>query len=75
MDSRGRIVVPKPLRDALGLVPGATVDVSVYGSGLRIVPGGRTARIEQGSHGRLVAKAETVITDNVMFDLIDSRRS
>lgn len=75
MDSRGRIVIPKQLRDALGLAPGTTVDISAYGSGLHITPGGRTARIEQGSHSRLVAKAETAITDNVIFDLIDSRRS
>jgi len=28
------IVVPKALRDALGLIPGSTVDISVYGAGL-----------------------------------------
>ena len=38
IDSVGRIVLPKPLRDALGLLPGATVDVSFYGAGLQILP-------------------------------------
>ena len=28
IDSAGRIVVPKPLRDALGLTPGTTLDVA-----------------------------------------------
>ncbi|PRC59378.1 AbrB family transcriptional regulator, partial [Mycobacterium sp. ITM-2017-0098] len=27
IDSGGRIVLPKQLRDALGLVPGSTVDI------------------------------------------------
>jgi len=35
IDSVGGIVVPKPLRDALGLVAGSTVDISRYGAGSR----------------------------------------
>ena len=45
IDSVGRIVVPKPLRDALGLTPGTKLDVSRYGAGLQLVPAGRTARL------------------------------
>ena len=30
LDSVGRIVVPKALRDAFGLVPRSTVDISRY---------------------------------------------
>ena len=33
VDELGRVVVPKPLRDALGLEPGTEVDVSAYGRG------------------------------------------
>src|SRR5262249_60197253 len=40
IDSLGRIVVPKPLRDALGLTAGSTVDISRYGAGLQLVPAG-----------------------------------
>lgn len=36
IDSGGRLLLPKALRDALGLAPGSTVDVSRYGSGLHI---------------------------------------
>ena len=33
MDRAGRLVVPKPLREALGLGDGGEVEVSVYGQG------------------------------------------
>ncbi|MGI8727938.1 MAG: AbrB/MazE/SpoVT family DNA-binding domain-containing protein, partial [Solirubrobacterales bacterium] len=34
IDKAGRIVVPKALREAVGLTPGTTVDISEYGDGL-----------------------------------------
>lgn len=74
IDSGGRVVLPKQLRDALGLTPGSTVDISPYGSGLQIVPGGRTARLERDADGRLVAAADTKVTDEMLFGLIDSGR-
>ncbi|MBP2365334.1 AbrB/MazE/SpoVT family DNA-binding domain-containing protein [Pseudonocardia parietis] len=73
MDSVGRIVVPKQLRDALGLVPGATVDVSRYGAGLQLVPVGRTARLVE-EDGVLVADGDTGIDDDDVFGLIDAGR-
>lgn len=73
MDAGGRIVVPKALREALGLTPGSTVDISRYGAGLQIVPTGRTARlVERG--GMLVATGETKIDDDDVFALIDAGR-
>jgi AbrB family looped-hinge helix DNA binding protein len=73
VDSVGRIVVPKPLRDALGLAPGSRVDITQYGAGLQVVPTGRTARIVQ-ENGVPVATGETVIDDATMFGLIDAGR-
>lgn len=73
MDKTGRLVVPKPFRDALGLSEGGEVDVSLYGPGLRIVPAGRTARIV-AAEGRLVAESDTVVTDEIIFGLQDSMR-
>jgi AbrB family looped-hinge helix DNA binding protein len=73
IDAVGRIVVPKPLRDALGLTPGATVDVSRYGAGLQLIPAGRTARLVEES-GALVATGDTAIDDDVVFGLIDADR-
>lgn len=73
IDSVGRIVVPKPLRDALGLTPGSTVDISRYGAGLQLLPAGRTARLVEES-GVLVASGDTVIDDDVVFGFIDAER-
>ncbi len=73
MDSVGRIVVPKPLRDALGLTPGSTVDISRYGAGLQLLPTGRTARLVDES-GVLVATGDSAIDDDIVFGLIDAGR-
>jgi AbrB family looped-hinge helix DNA binding protein len=73
IDSVGRIVIPKPLRDALALTPGSKVDISRYGAGLQLVPAGRSARLVIES-GVLVATGETSIDDDVVFGLVDSGR-
>lgn len=73
IDSAGRIVVPKALRDELGLTPGSTVDISRYGAGLQLVPGGRTARIVERD-GVPVVTGETRLDDETLFGLIDAGR-
>jgi len=73
IDAAGRIVVPKLLRDALGLTAGASVDISRYGAGLSLVPVGRTARLVE-EHGALVATSETRFTDADVFALTDAVR-
>ena len=73
IDSLGRIVVPKALREALGLTPGMTVDLSRYGAGLQLVPAGRTAQLVEVD-GTLVADSTTRVTDDIVFGLLDSGR-
>ena len=80
IDGVGRLVVPKQLRDALGLVAGAVVDVSLYGAGLTIVPGGRSAVLVEVD-GHLVADADPegagpapTMSDDQMYGLIDGGR-
>ncbi len=73
IDSAGRIVVPKALRDSLGLTSGSTLDISRYGAGLQLIPAGRTALlVDQG--GVLVATGETSIDDADVFALVDAGR-
>ena len=73
MDSAGRIILPKQVRDALGLSPGTVLDVSSYGSGLTLIPRRRTVRLIE-EDGRLVADCERVITDQDVFAVIDAGR-
>lgn len=73
VDSVGRIVVPKPLRESLRLAPGTKVNITAYGSGLYLVPIGRTARLVK-EDGRWVAESDTEITDDDIFGLLDSIR-
>ncbi len=73
VDAMGRVVIPKALRDALGLAPGTRIDISRYGDGVQITPGGRTARVVREGD-LLVATSSTQIDDDVVFGLIDASR-
>ena len=73
IDSAGRVVILKALREAVGLVGGATVDVSLYGRGLALTPSGRTATVRRdGDH--LVVDSPDTFTDEILFGLIDAGR-
>lgn len=74
IDSAGRLLVPKPLRQALGLLPGVDVDVSVYGDGIYVAPGGRTASLRPDETGALVVDSDVEITDAMVFSLMDAGR-
>ncbi|MBK8447470.1 MAG: AbrB/MazE/SpoVT family DNA-binding domain-containing protein [Micropruina sp.] len=74
IDSGGRVVLPKQFRDALGLAPGTTVDISPYGAGLQLIPGGRTARLVREQDGRLVSQGATHVGDETMYALMDAVR-
>jgi AbrB family looped-hinge helix DNA binding protein len=73
IDQAGRVVLPKPIRDALGLLPGTRVDITPYGAGAQILPAGRTARLVE-EDGVLVAAGETPVDDDVVLALIDAGR-
>jgi AbrB family looped-hinge helix DNA binding protein len=73
IDSGGRLLIPKSYRDQLGFAPGSVVDISPYGGGLQITPGGRSGRlVQEGEH--LVIDGRGVLTDEVMYALIDAGR-
>lgn len=69
IDKAGRLVIPKPLRDALGLRPGV-VDVRADGSGLRVDVPAEESLDERD--GRLVIPGSgTTIDDDTVRGLRD----
>ena len=70
IDKAGRLVIPKQLRDQVGLRPGE-VDVSVHGTGLRVEPLAGEESLEE-RNGRLVIPAAGLqIDDNFVRSLRD----
>jgi AbrB family looped-hinge helix DNA binding protein len=50
IDGAGRVVVPKPLRDELGLVAGTELDVAAVDGRLEVTVPSRV-HVEDGPHG------------------------
>jgi len=77
IDAAGRVVIPKPLRDHLGLSAGRRLLISARDGRIEIEPTGAEVRLEKRA-GRLVAvtdePVETLTTDQVRDILDDVRR-
>jgi AbrB family looped-hinge helix DNA binding protein len=70
IDKAGRVVIPKVIRDQVGIQPGA-VDIRVEGAGIRIQPVADDTVTEQ--RGRLVIPASgNLLTDEVVRALRDA---
>ena len=73
IDKAGRLVVPRALRDRIGLVAGGEVDIEVDGAGLRIEPvaGSELEEID----GLLIITGTGIsIDDSMVRKLIDDDR-
>jgi AbrB family looped-hinge helix DNA binding protein len=64
IDKAGRLVIPKQLRDEVGLRPGE-VDVSAYGTGLRVEPVPGNESLDERD-GRLVIPVAGVQIDDTL---------
>jgi AbrB family looped-hinge helix DNA binding protein len=72
MDEAGRVVIPKELRERIGLVPGE-VDLQLDGAGLHLEPVARDDLTERD--GRLVVPSTgAVLTDDDVRALRDADR-
>ena len=70
VDSAGRLVIPKSLRERVGLRPG-TVDVTIDGAGLRVEPlAGED--FEERDGRLLVPRSGTAIDDELVRGLRDA---
>jgi AbrB family looped-hinge helix DNA binding protein len=56
IDSAGRIVVPKELRNALNLLGGDEVEIVLDGERLTLTPAARKVKLRRGPHGILSAE-------------------
>jgi AbrB family looped-hinge helix DNA binding protein len=73
IDKAGRLVIPRPLRDRIGLAGGDTVEIELDGAGLRIRPVAGNELREEG--GLLVIPAiGASIDDTLVRELIDADR-
>lgn len=73
IDKAGRLVIPKPLRDRLGLVPGE-VEVAADGNALR-VESLASEELREEENGRLVIDAVGVhIDDDTVRSFRDSEQ-
>lgn len=68
IDRAGRIVVPKALRDSVGLRAGSEVEVTADGAGIRIEAIAGVGLVEEG--GRLVIPASGVAIDDELVQAL-----
>ncbi len=63
IDKAGRVVIPRPLRDRVGITPGE-VEITVDGAGVRVEPIVGEGLVEIG--GRLVIPAAGIVVDDAL---------
>jgi AbrB family looped-hinge helix DNA binding protein len=74
IDAAGRLVVPKPLRDQLGLTPGIELDLEAVDGRLEITVPSRV-RVEDGPHGtRFVADGAEPLSTAAVRELMEQGR-
>jgi AbrB family looped-hinge helix DNA binding protein len=68
IDSAGRVVIPKPLRDRMGLAPGAELELREREGRIEIEPAPTPMRLSKGRHGlsALPAVALPPLTDEIV---------
>lgn len=77
IDSAGRIVVPKKLRDRLGLTGGTEVVIEEDGLGLRVeraATGRRSEVVERDGRSVLVGDATSSLSVESVRDLVEEIR-
>lgn len=74
IDAAGRVVIPKALRDAVGLAPGTELDIDAVDGRVEITIPSRV-RVDEGRYGpRLVADDAAALTTDEVRALLDQGR-
>lgn len=67
IDKAGRLVIPRQLRERVGLSPGE-VEITVDGAGVRIEPVAGEGLVERA--GRLVIPASGAVVDDALVEAL-----
>ena len=76
IDSAGRIVIPKPLRDRLGLERGRVVEIREHEGKLEIEPANTPMALAKRGRGRVAVPAEELpaLTDELVRATLERTR-
>jgi len=74
IDKAGRIVVPKTMRDELGLTPETALEIELVDGRIELSPPESSARIVEGRYGPVIETAGATITDELVRQTLDAVR-
>lgn len=74
IDAAGRVVVPKPLRDELGLSPDTPLEIDVVDGHLELSAPHEPPKVVEGPNGPLVAETGTPISDADVRRVLEAAR-
>lgn len=76
IDSGGRLVVPKQVREAMGLRPGMLVDVNFVDGGIRIdyAPVEAELEVEDGLPRVVAKEAQPMLDDRAVRAVLEATR-
>ncbi len=74
IDRAGRIVVPKPMREQLGLSPDTPLEIDVVDGHLELVASHTPPVVRDGPNGPVVAATGTSISDGDVRRMLEATR-
>ncbi len=74
IDSAGRVVVPKPFRDQLGISPATPLEIEVVDGHLELSVPSEPPTVIEGAHGPCFAPTGTPITDAQLRGVLEAVR-
>jgi AbrB family looped-hinge helix DNA binding protein len=76
IDAAGRVVIPKSLREAIGLGDGGEIEIQLVDGALLVAPPTVRKRVEQRDGRATIVTDESLppLADHVVRDVLDSVR-
>jgi AbrB family looped-hinge helix DNA binding protein len=74
IDRAGRIVVPKAMRDELGITPDTPLEIEVVDDHIELSPPPSSARIVEGPCGPVIETSGGTITDEMVRETLEAVR-